>query len=248
MISLKEALIRKNIGNVGVNVDNVDRELKDQEILKFIKENYNIKVGPYLQVEFDHPEKYISLHDDIVDIIDGASITLDGLGKARNATSLTNGLFKFGKIDGNFSCAYCKKLKTLEGAPEYVKGEFVCDYCEDLSSLKGSPEQCAKFLCNHCSKLTSLKGISKKIDYSIEYRDCPNLKSIDDIPSDFDGRLIIDSVYDFDLSKFKGKCDIYAKHKIIEKSGKVFIPKKIKNGTVYGWKELRSNTTVPLLR
>ena len=36
----------------------------------------------------------------------------------KDITSLTNGLFEFGEVSGNFDCTRCELLKTLEGAPE----------------------------------------------------------------------------------------------------------------------------------
>ena len=35
----------------------------------------------------------------------------------KNITSLTNNLFRWGKLDGSFDCSGCEKLKSLEGAP-----------------------------------------------------------------------------------------------------------------------------------
>ena len=70
----------------------------------------------------------------------------------------------------------------------------------------------------------------------------------DDISSDFKGALYITSVDGFDLSRFKGKVDIYSKTKIIQRDGKILIPKSEKNGVVRGWKELRKNTALPFVR
>ena len=244
MISLKEALVRKNRSNVN---DDINVKLKNQEILDFIKNNYRIYIDVMMNVEYDHPEKYISIHDSIVDIIGGTGIGVNTSGKAKEIKSLTNGLFKFGKIDGNFICSNTK-IKSLEGAPEVVDGSFDCSHCDDLVSLKGAPEQCEKFVCSYCPKLTNLKGISKKINYGIWCNECENLKSIDDISSDFKGVLYITSVDGFDLSRFKGKVDIYSKTKIIQRDGKILIPKNVKNGVVRGWKELRKNTAPPFVR
>jgi len=66
--------------------------------------------------------------------------------------------FKFGKIDGWFSCSY-NNLKDLKGAPKIVNGNFYCigNY---LKSLKGSPKIVnGGFWCNQ-NELKSLNGLN----------------------------------------------------------------------------------------
>ena len=46
--------------------------------------------------------------------------------------------FKFGKVDGYFSCSN-NKLISLKGAPRIVNGDFYCDD-NNLKSFKGIPE------------------------------------------------------------------------------------------------------------
>ena len=48
--------------------------------------------------------------------------------KNKSITSLTNGLFRWGKVDGFFDCGNCKNLKSLEGTPEEVGEHFYCGY------------------------------------------------------------------------------------------------------------------------
>ena len=38
----------------------------------------------------------------------------------KSITSLTNGLFRWGKVGTDFNCTYCDKLTSLEGAPKEV--------------------------------------------------------------------------------------------------------------------------------
>ena len=59
----------------------------------------------------------------------------------KSITSLTYGLFKWGRIAQNFSCNICKNLKTLEGAPKKVGGRFDCYGCTELTSLEGAPKE-----------------------------------------------------------------------------------------------------------
>ena len=51
--------------------------------------------------------------------------------KNKSITTLTNGLFRWAKIGGDFYCSSCKKLKSLEGAPEKVGGSFDCANCKN---------------------------------------------------------------------------------------------------------------------
>jgi hypothetical protein len=103
----------------------------------------------------------------------------------------------FGRVKGTFNCKYCKNLKTLKGAPEYVEGFFILDGCINLKSLVGSPkrvsdsfrcsrcsslenlegasENVGRFICNRCENLKSLEGISTYVKMFVDCTDCPNL-------------------------------------------------------------------------
>ena len=122
-----------------------------------------------------------------------------------NIDSLTNGLFRWGDIRGNFNCEECEnltslegapkkvggsfycsdcvKLKTLEGSPVYVGGNFYCSCCEKLISLEGAPKKVgAGLYCNGCINLKSLKGAPKKVGYVFDCSQCGNLTTIKDGP------------------------------------------------------------------
>lgn len=115
---------------------------------------------------------------------------------------LYNGHFpiKFGKVKGSFDCSDCKKLISLEGAPEEVGGEFNVYHCQNLTSLKGAPKivkgsfdcsQCysltslegaptssGHFYCWRCYKLTSLIGAPKEVSGEFDCSHCQNLTSL----------------------------------------------------------------------
>ena len=104
-------------------------------IEQFLKDNYNIR-GTYN--------------------IDGNVVDVDGYATVKNKyiKSLANGVFRFRNVAGKFSCAHCKKLASLEGAPEEVGASFYCNGCESLTSLKGAPEEVGGwFDCSNCSIL-----------------------------------------------------------------------------------------------
>ena len=58
-------------------------------------------------------------------------------------TDLVNGKlpFKFGRVDGDFSCADCTSLTSLEGVPQEVGRNFYCRNCPSLTSLEGAPKK-----------------------------------------------------------------------------------------------------------
>lgn len=102
-------------------------------------------------------------------------------------TSLTNGLFKWGKINKNFSCTLCD-IKSLEGAPEKVGGSFICIKCNNLISLEGAPEEVEEYFdCSDCKKLESLKGSPRKVNNNFLCNDCNNLKSLEGAPKKVGG-------------------------------------------------------------
>lgn len=76
---------------------------------------------------------------------------------------LTNGLFTFGEVKGKFSCSWCQKLKTLEGAPQIVHGHVSYRYCSALESFKGGPQIVdGEYDFSLCKSLTSLEGAPKQ--------------------------------------------------------------------------------------
>ena len=127
--------------------------------------------------------------------------------KNKSITALTNGLFRWAKVDGDFHCSGCKKLKSLEGGPENVGGSFDCSHCGKLTSLEGSPKDvqgtfdCSNcgnlkslegaprivgesFYCDNCNKLTTLKGAPEKVIGYFDCSNCKNLKSLEGGPKE----------------------------------------------------------------
>ena len=87
--------------------------------------------------------------------------------------------FKFGKIDGNFSCSH-NNLKDLRDAPEEINGNFWCDI-NKLISLKGAPEEInGHFSCSN-NNLSSLEDAPKVIHGDFNC-DTNNLKSLKGAP------------------------------------------------------------------
>ena len=103
--------------------------------------------------------------------------------KNKSITSLTNSLFRWGKVGGMFDCYACKNLKSLEGAPEKVDGDFYCNNCDKLETLEGAPEKVGgNFDCSDCAKLKSLEGAPKKTGKDFYCNCCDSLKTLEGSP------------------------------------------------------------------
>ena len=112
----------------------VTKDIKS-EIKQFLKDNYKGRFSITLV-----GGKYIVNSKKNVEI------------KNKKVTSLTNGMFEFGKVGGDFDCMYCNSLKSLEGAPKEVGRDFDCRDCYSLTSLEGAPEKVGgDFICRFCS-------------------------------------------------------------------------------------------------
>lgn len=170
-------------------------------IIDFVKNNYKGIEKITLSDKINDDGKYV------VDI-KGYNIQL-----GQNIKKLTNDLFIFGTVEGDFKCAHChslislegapqkikgdfacytcSKLKTLEGGPKEVGGNFVCDWCESLTSLKGGPKEVGKdFHCNYCDSLKSLEGAPQKVGCDFECVECSKLQSLKGAPKEVGGNFV----------------------------------------------------------
>ena len=125
-----------------------DKVKNDEKIItKFIEDNYNC--GGDLFIKPIGNNKYE------VSCLGYVRVKLDKLNKIE---SLTNDMFVWDKVRGDFSCGYCDKLKSLNGSPREVRGSFYCTGCSLLKSLKGCPEKVlGDFDCQDCDSIKSYK-------------------------------------------------------------------------------------------
>ena len=169
MKTLRESLLDDGL------VEKPDKIIKD-EIKSFLKENYkgSIKISK----EPNKDGKYeVSSTSDIVVI-------------NRNINSLTNGMFIWTTVGGYFSCSFCFKLESLEGAPKKVGGDFYCSFNKSLKSLENSPKEVGgNFYCSRCPDLTSLEGAPKKVGGDFHCYGCSSLKSLEGAPKVIDGNF-----------------------------------------------------------
>ena len=142
--------------------DDVYLSKADNEIIKkYINDNYTITGN--LTISKDH----------VVDCTGG--VTVDN----KSIESLTNGLFRWGKIKSYFDCNGCN-ITSFEGAPKEVGGYFDCSYCKNITTFEGAPKKVDKsFDCSDCDSLKSLEGAPKKVGGDFFCFGCKNLKITD---------------------------------------------------------------------
>ena len=167
-----------------LNDTNVD--IAKSLIIPFIKENYSM-TGDIEIVQQD--DKFV------VNIL--SNINRAYLALKPKKSEITNGKFIFGKVDGDVDFSF-NDIKTLEGAPTFVKGDytiygckqltefdiqidvvggvFQCKACPKLKTLKGAPKKCGNiFSCHMCTSLDLLNMHQNRLNL-LSVHVVPNLK------------------------------------------------------------------------
>lgn len=169
MKELKDYVKESILDDIEDQLDNTDEIIK-RKINNFIEENYTID-----KISISDKPNANGKYE-----VSATSIVI-----IRNnlITSLTNNMFIWHKIKGDFSCARCSSLKSLEGAPQMVEGYFNCRGCSSLKTLEGAPKKVkSDFYCYECNSLQTLKGAPKEVGGSFNCEDCINLKSLKGSP------------------------------------------------------------------
>ena len=121
-------------------------------------------IEEFLKKNYIPPKNGFVINDDNTVDVKGDLIL-----KSKELEYLTNGFFKFNKVDGFFSIEL-SNIKSLEGGPRIVVKDVLCGWCKNLTSLEGAPEMLGKaglkskstFNCSNCENLKSLKGIPSR--------------------------------------------------------------------------------------
>ena len=168
-----------------LNESALDMEGDKAEIIKWIRDNFSVSGRLTITKDF------------VVDCSGSVDV------KNESITSLTNGKFKWGKINMNFGCSYCDNLTSLEGAPKSVGRDFDCSNCTKLKSLEGAPEEVGgDFYCGYCVKLETLEGAPKSVGGGFYCESCINLKSLKGAPEKVEG--VFNCNYCDKLTSLKG--------------------------------------------
>ena len=171
MVNLKNYII-ESIFDIEDNIDNVDESIKDQ-IRQFLNDNFKNASKCKISKKPNKDSKFEVLSNGNVEI------------KNRSINSLTNGLFIWTNIKGNFICPDCSSIVSLKGAPEKVEGTFSCMSCSSLTSLEGAPKEVGgDFYCNYCDSLTSLEGAPEKVGGGFSCSDCCLITSLEGAPKE----------------------------------------------------------------
>lgn len=160
-------------------LNNTDQSIRDS-IEKFLKDNYR---GGYRCTITDKTTK------------DGKYIVdcCGNLSLFHGKRNLTNGLFVFGRVEGDFDCSYVEFIENLEGSPREVYGNFSCDNCKSLKTLKGAPKKLqGVFICSNCESLKDLVGAPKET-YGFECIGCSRLKDLKGAPEKVYGKFTCSS-------------------------------------------------------
>lgn len=122
--------------------------------------------------------------DGIYEVSSRGNVTFYGRSNS-NPTGLTNGLFIWTKVKGNFDCSWIDSLESLESGPYEVGGSFNCSRCGKLITLEGAPKTIGgSFKCDWCKSLLSLKGVPKKIPGDFDCSYCESLRTLKDGPEE----------------------------------------------------------------
>ena len=161
--------------------EDIETNAADAEITDWIIENYE-RVNPSFIKISKKPNK------DGKYVVDyNADIQLN---RKSSVASLTNGMFVWGEVKGDFICSYCTSLTSLAGSPEKVGRDFDCGYCYSLASLAGAPKKVRGcFICGHCNALTSLAGAPKEVGGGFCCGYCIRLTSLDGISKKIGGKI-----------------------------------------------------------
>ena len=155
MKSLKDFII-ESFFDIDDNINEFDKTLAVEEIKNFIGKNYLLK-SYAISKKPNNKGKYIVDCQHHVKVLN------------RDMDKLTNDLFIWGKVGGDFECSWCTNLVSLEGAPQEVGRDFDCSDCSSLKTLEGSPKKVkGYFFCSYCRSLKSLQGIPQEIGEDFE--------------------------------------------------------------------------------
>lgn len=159
-------------------------------VKEWLEKNYNVRNCTY--------DIVITKNDCVVNVDGDIRMKVPMRGQPDH-TALTNGMFRFGTVNGNFDANY-QDFKDLKGSPRVVTGKFTidsnnCEFtCEggpdkvysiklgsNCISLEGMPQEVESFINCPYSKLTSLKGCGKAASY--DFSESPMLESLEGIPA-----------------------------------------------------------------
>ena len=184
MISLKESLINRK--------KNIDvASIVENDIKEFILSNYEfLNEPPSHQRMLVEKELIILKKDGKFSVSCRKDIEFKG-----DAKSLTNDLFEWDTIDGNFYIS-SKSITSLKGGPKVINGQFALFSTKSLKTLEYFPTS-VKYDIRiiGCTDLTSLKGMPKSINGPLHVINCA-LKDLKGCPNKIKNGLFMTTCWD----------------------------------------------------
>lgn len=175
--TINESVLSDIEDTLSVSNDDLAAEL----ITNWIKENWLCEGKPTVKFEGDTR---------VVDF--------DGRVTHPKTGEITNGLFVWGNITGDFiynvvDTETQKNTKSLLelGLPRKVGGQFILMNFKKVTTLEGCPTECEDFRIKGFTKLTSLKGCPKIVKDYFAISQCNALKGLDYLPEHIGGHIDI---------------------------------------------------------
>ena len=143
----------------------IDDQLEDGEdtikqlIKEFICDNYVSRINISKNLIFSDKPNKDGKYEVSIDVYPYSIKLKEGRDK------LTNDLFVWGDVVGNFSCDH-SNVTSLVGSPKHViDGNFNCSYCKNLRSIKGMPKRIDKDLYCYDTNVSLLNPKVSKISH-----------------------------------------------------------------------------------
>ena len=111
------------IGNNDICLESI---LDDDGVFYDPERDRKTVVEEWIKDNYEFAGKLIIPDDFVVDCNSSVAVI------NKSIDSLTNGLFSWGDVRGDFDCTGCNNLKSLKGAPEKLKGKLTCLSCKNL--------------------------------------------------------------------------------------------------------------------
>ena len=188
MGSLKKYIIESLLDDESDIDDRASIELVEE----FIKANYAVKRSNY-DIRVENGKCIVDVKGNI-------------MLKNRKAKHLTNGLFEFGKIKGDFIVSSCDIIDFVGGPKEISDGDLSIQFCDDLESLEGCPKIVYNsFKIHGCPNLKSFEGAPEEIKWSFYCKSCDNITKLKGFPKKVGSNCVFTTSH-FDINDIKRIC------------------------------------------
>ena len=195
MKNLKDYLYEGVLDDMEDTLNISDDDLAADVITKWINDNWI--VDGELNIKFEGKTRVVDCSGNV---------------KFSRTGKITNGLFVWGNVSGDFIYNVintpAQKSKTLEGLgfPRKVGGQFNLHEFKLVTNLKGCPEECGSFHIYGFTKLKSLEGCPTIVNNELHITSCNSIKELDYLPKRIGGSIFIN--HNHNLLSIEGLSDV----------------------------------------